>query len=130
MSRQFVSLSTIVVREYDEAIEYYVNTLGFRLREDTPLGSTKRWIVVSLDDGNSHGILLALATNDAQRARIGDQTGGRVAFFLQTEDFETSYSTLRERGVNFCESPRQEAYGTVAVFADLYGNLWDLVQLG
>jgi len=117
-----------VVGDYDEAIDYYVRTLGFALREDTPLGSGKRWVVVEPQGGAGSGLLLAKAANDRQRQAVGQQTGGRVFLFLHTDDFQRDYAAYRERGVTFMEGPRQEAYGTVAVFTDLYGNRWDLIE--
>jgi len=121
-----VGLVTVVVREYDEAVRFYVDALGFELREDSVLPGGKRWIVVGPPDGTA--VLLARAATAAQRLRVGDQTGGRVAFFLDTDDFLAEYERLRATGVRFVEPPRQEVYGTVAVFQDLYGNRWDLVE--
>jgi len=121
-----VGLVTVVVREYDEAVRFYVDALGFELREDSVLPGGKRWIVVGLPGGTA--VLLARAATAAQRLRVGDQTGGRVAFFLDTDDFLAEYERLRAAGVRFVEPPRQEVYGTVAVFQDLYGNRWDLVE--
>ena len=123
-----VALVTLVVADYDAAIAWYTGVLGFRLLEDTPLGAGKRWVVVAPQDGASTALLLALAADDAQAARIGDQTGGRVAFFLHTDDFARDHAAMQARGVDFLEAPRREAYGTVAVFADLYGNRWDLLE--
>ena len=127
-SRLKISLSTLVVPDYDLAINYFVDTLGFHLREDTRLNVDKRWIVVSPSRSDGHGLLLAKASTDMQREHIGDQTGGRVAFFLTTDDFDETYKELRGRGVEFCEEPRQESYGRVAVFRDLFGNRWDLIE--
>ena len=118
------------MRDYDEAIAYYVGVLGFRLIEDTPVAAQhKRWVVVAppASDGGA-ALLLARASDDEQASRIGNQTGGRVFLFLHTDDFERDHRTLRERGVTFVREPRQEPYGTVAVFRDLYGNLWDLLE--
>ena len=123
-----VALVTLVVADYDAAIAWYTGVLGFRLLEDTPLGAGKRWVVVAPQDGASTALLLALAVGDGQAARIGDQTGGRVAFFLHTDDFARDHAAMQARGVDFLEAPRREAYGTVAVFADLYGNRWDLLE--
>ena len=117
----------IVVREYDEAIAFYRDALGFELVEDTDLGGGKRWVVVRPAGGGT-ALLLARAATPEQSARVGDQTGGRVFLFLQTDDFGRDYRDLRARGVRFAEAPRDEPYGTVAVFEDLYGNRWDLVQ--
>lgn len=119
---------TLVVRAYDEAIAFYTQMLGFELVEDTDLGAGKRWVLVR-PPGGGVCLLLAQATAPAQLARIGDQTGGRVGFFLHTDDFWRDYANFRAHGVKFCEEPRLETYGTVAVFEDLYGNRWDLLQL-
>lgn len=127
MSR--LALVTLVVRDYDEAIAFYTGSLGFGLVEDTPLDeSGKRWVVVSPGGGNGAALLLARADGNAQEVRTGDQTGGRVAFFLATDDFAADYARMRAAGVTFVQAPRQETYGTVAVFEDLYGNRWDLIQ--
>ncbi len=117
---------TLLVPEYDEAIAYYTGTLGFTLVEDTVLAPGKRFVVVSAGSGAT--LLLARASGPEQVARIGDQTGGRVFLFLHTDDFWRDYNAFAARGVRFTEAPRTEAYGTVVVFADRYGNLWDLVQ--
>jgi len=118
---------TLVVRDYDEAIRFYVDAVGFELREDTDLGGGKRWVVVAPRDGGT-GLLLALASGPDQEARVGDQTGGRVAFFLETTDFAVDHARMLAAGVRFLEEPRHEPYATVAVFEDLYGNTWDLLQ--
>lgn len=123
-----ITLVTLVVGDYDEALAYYVDALGFRLVEDTPLGPTKRWVVVAPPGDDGAALLLATADDDRQRQRIGDQTGGRVAFFLLTDDFGRDHARMTAAGVRFLESPRTEPYGTVAVFVDLYGNRWDLLQ--
>jgi catechol 2,3-dioxygenase-like lactoylglutathione lyase family enzyme len=123
-----LALSTLVVRDYNEAIRFFIDQLGFHLIADRPLEPGKRWVVVAPDRSGAGGLLLARAVNAAQQQAVGQQTGGRVAFFLTTADFETSYQLFRERGVQFCEVPRHEPYGTVAVFLDLYGNRWDLIQ--
>jgi len=117
----------VLVRDYDEAIGFYVATLGFDLVEDTPLPGGKRWVLVGPKGAETH-LLLARAADEAQAARIGDQTGGRVFLFLETDDFDRDRRRFAERGVRFLEEPRREAYGFVAVFEDLYGNRWDLVQ--
>lgn len=114
----------LLVREYDEAIAYFTEKLGFELIEDTRIDDEKRWVVVSPGAGTR--ILLARATGE-QRARVGDQAGGRVFLFLRSDDFWSDYEKMRARGVHFCEQPRCETYGTVAVFEDLYGNRWDLL---
>jgi catechol 2,3-dioxygenase-like lactoylglutathione lyase family enzyme len=123
-----LGLVTLVVRDYDEAIAWFVEALGFELVEDRPLGGEKRWVVVAPRGGAGASLLLARASCEEQRARIGDQTGGRVALFLETDDLRRDHEHMRARGVLFEEEPREEAYGTVAVFRDLYGNRWDLLQ--
>lgn len=127
---QRIGLVTLVVRNYDEAIAYYVGKLGFELVENTPLDAVKRWVVVSPPGGIGCGLLLAQATGESQAKAVGDQTGGRVFLFLYTDDFARDYRVYRERGVSFAEAPRREAYGMVAVFTDLYGNRWDLIEPG
>lgn len=122
-----LALIALVVKDYDEAITFYRDKLGFRLVEDTVQSATKRWVVMSPADGSCQ-ILLAKATNEEQNKSIGHQTGGRVFLFLHTDDFETDYQRMIDRGVHFVRPPSQEVYGTVAVFEDLYGNLWDLIQ--
>lgn len=117
----------LVVREYDEAIDYFTRVLGFTLVEDTPLSPGKRWVRVAPDHAET-SLLLARAATPEQASRIGNQTGGRVFLFLGTEDFWRDYRALKARGVKFIEEPREEPYGTVVVFEDLYGNKWDLVQ--
>lgn len=117
---------TLVVRDYDEAIRWFVGALGFVVHEDTPLSAEKRWVVVGPPDGGAR-LLLAKASGTAQQARVGDQTGGRVAFFLETDDFATTRDRMAGAGIRFTEAPRAERYGTVAVFEDLYGNRWDLI---
>jgi len=122
-----IALVTVVVADYDEAIAFYTERLGFVVVEDRDLGDGKRWIVVGPGDGSA-GLLLARAADDWQLARVGDQTGGRVGFFLETDDFDRDHAAMQAAGVTFLEEPRREPYGTVAVFADLYGNLFDLIQ--
>jgi catechol 2,3-dioxygenase-like lactoylglutathione lyase family enzyme len=126
---QFISSVALVVRDYDEAISYYVDQLGFELVADTDLGNGKRWVQISPSAGGTR-LLLARAAAPEQVARIGDQTGGRVFLFLTTDDFSRDYHALQQRGVHFTEPPRQESNGTVAIFADLYGNRWDLIEYG
>ncbi|MEV7320885.1 VOC family protein [Streptomyces sp. NPDC093970] len=124
-----VALVTLVVRDYDEAIAFYTGALGFRLVEDAPRPDGSRWVVVApgaAEQGT--GLLLARAKGDGQRARVGDQTGGRVGFFLHTDDFARDHARMTAAGVTFLEEPRHEPYGSVAVFQDLYGNRWDLLQ--
>ena len=127
MTRQSLAHVALVVRDYDEAIDFYVDKLGFILTRDDDMGGGKRWVVVT-PPGSQGGLLLAKAVGDAQIARIGDQTGGRVGFFLHTDDFDGDHARMSAAGVKFLEAPRREAYATVAVFEDLYGNRWDLLQ--
>lgn len=117
----------IVVDDYDRAIEYYTSKLGFTLVEDTPQPG-KRWVVVTPNPESDCNLLLARASNDRQETFIGNQCGGRVFLFLQTDDFWRDYDAMKVAGVQFCEEPREEEYGTVVVFEDLYGNRWDLFQ--
>ncbi|MER6560428.1 VOC family protein [Streptomyces sp. NPDC001027] len=127
MSR--IALVTLVVDDYDEAIRFYTEALGFRLVEDEPRPGGARWVVVRPGDGRGGtGLLLARAKGEGQRARVGDQTGGRVGFFLHTDDFAGDHARMLAAGVTFLEEPRHEPYGSVAVFQDLYGNRWDLLQ--
>ncbi|MYS44880.1 VOC family protein [Streptomyces sp. SID5998] len=128
-----VALVSLVVDDYDEAVRFYTEALGFRLVEDTARPDGSRWVVVApgpAGEGEDTGtaLLLARAKGDTQRARIGDQTGGRVGFFLHTDDFARDHARMLSAGVTFLEEPRHEPYGTVAVFQDLYGNRWDLLQ--
>jgi catechol 2,3-dioxygenase-like lactoylglutathione lyase family enzyme len=123
-----LSQLALVVRDYDEAIAYFVDVLGFQLLEDTPLSPEKRWVRVAPAGGAGAGLLLARAATPEQEARIGDQTGGRVFLFLLTDDFSRDYTAFLSRGVAFTETPRHEEYGRVVVFRDLYGNKWDLVE--
>ncbi|MFI8491113.1 VOC family protein [Streptomyces rubrogriseus] len=124
-----IALVALVVDDYDEAIRFYTEALGFRLAEDTPRPDGSRWVVVE-PGGPAAGtaLLLARAKGGAQRARVGDQTGGRVGFFLHTDDFARDHARITAAGVTFLEEPRHEPYGSVAVFQDLYGNRWDLLQ--
>ncbi|GGW41105.1 hypothetical protein GCM10010503_16590 [Streptomyces lucensis JCM 4490] len=124
-----VALVTLVVDDYDEAIRFYTEALGFRLAEGAPRPDGSRWVVVEPGGGTAAtALLLARAKGEGQRARVGDQTGGRVGFFLHTDDFARDHARMRDAGVTFLEQPRHEPYGTVAVFQDLYGNRWDLLQ--
>jgi catechol 2,3-dioxygenase-like lactoylglutathione lyase family enzyme len=125
---QHLSLVSLVVADYDEAIAFFTAALDFELCEDTPLGGGKRWVVVRPSGGAGSGLLLARADGPAQMARIGDQTGGRVFLFLETDDFDRDHARMTAAGVRFVEEPRHEAYGVVAVFEDLCGNRWDLIQ--
>lgn len=127
MSQKLAHIA-IVVTDYDEAIEYYTTKLGFVLAEDTKLSDVKRWVVVASRGGNGCSLLLAKAANDAQQSRVGDQTGGRVFLFLHTDDFTGDYERMKKAGVEFTEEPRNESYGRVVVFKDLYGNKWDLIE--
>jgi catechol 2,3-dioxygenase-like lactoylglutathione lyase family enzyme len=119
----------VVVADYDEALAFYTEKLEFELVEDTQLSETKRWVVVR-PPGSECAVLLAKAANPLQMSRVGDQTGGRVFLFLQTDDFWMDYERLRSAGVEFVRAPEEAEYGTVAVFKDLYGNLWDLISAG
>jgi catechol 2,3-dioxygenase-like lactoylglutathione lyase family enzyme len=125
---QRIAAVTLVVRDYDEAVAWFTGVLGFALVEDTALSPDKRWVVVAPPGSDGPRLLLARAATPEQAARIGDQTGGRVFLFLHTDDFARDFDALTARGVAFVEAPRQESYGTVAVFEDLWGNRWDLVQ--
>ena len=128
-ARQSIGLAALVVRQYDEALEFYVGTLGFRLVEDIPIPEqAKRWVVVAPPGSTESRLLLARAVGDEQASRIGNQTGGRVFLFLYTDDFWRDFHAYKARGVVFVREPKEESYGTVAVFRDLYGNLWDLVE--
>jgi catechol 2,3-dioxygenase-like lactoylglutathione lyase family enzyme len=127
--KQSLALTALVVREYDEALAFYVGTLGFTLVEDRYVPEQdKRWVVVAPPGSTGSGLLLARAVGDEQKSRIGNQTGGRVFLFLDTDDFWRDYEAYRSRGVVFVREPSEQPYGTVAVFRDLYGNLWDLVE--
>ena len=133
MAQRIGSVS-LLVRDYDEAIAYYTRVLGFRLVEDTPLAPGKRWVLVAppaASDDHAAGtcLLLARAKKPAELAAVGNQSGGRVFLFLQTDDFRRDHAAFVARGVEFLEEPRTESYGLVAVFCDLYGNKWDLLQL-
>jgi catechol 2,3-dioxygenase-like lactoylglutathione lyase family enzyme len=126
---QSIGLVALVVRDYDEAIEFYVDKVGFRLLEDTYIAAQdKRWVVVAPPGNRGAQLLLAKAADNKQTARVGNQTGGRVFLFLHTDDFERDHKALQARGVEFVRAPKVESYGTVAVFKDLYGNMWDLIQ--
>jgi catechol 2,3-dioxygenase-like lactoylglutathione lyase family enzyme len=126
---QHLGYVALVVRDYDEAIKFYTQSLGFQLIEDTDLGDAKRWVRVRPPESTGTDLLLARAVNAEQASRIGNQTGGRVFLFLHTNDFWGDYRAMTERGVKFCRPPSEESYATVAVFEDLYGNQWDLLQL-
>jgi len=124
-----IACVSLVVRDYDEAIAFYTGPLGFRLVEDTRLSHSKRWVVVAPRGSGGTNLVLAKAATPRQEGRIGDQTGGRVGFFLHTDDFVRDHCAMKSRGVRFVEEPRTEPYGTVAIFEDLYGNRWDLLEL-
>ena len=126
---QALGLVSVVVRDYDEALGFDVGVLGFELIKDTPVPEQdKRWVVVRPPGARHGGILLARASDEEQAGHVGNQTGGRVFLFLYTDDFERDYAAFRDRGVDFVRPPREMPYGTVAVFRDLYGNLWDLLE--
>ena len=127
MTRSIASL-TLVVRDYDEAISFFTNTLRFTLVEDEPLGADKRWVVVAPPGAQGASLLLGKAATPEQLAHVGNQTGGRVFLFLRTSDFWDDYRHMQAQGVRFAEEPRTEPYGLVVVFFDLYGNKWDLVN--
>ena len=124
---QTIASLTLLVPDYDAGIAFYVGALGFDLLEDTELSETKRWVRVAPKCAET-ALLLAQADGDAQEAAIGNQTGGRVGFFLHTDDFERDHAAMLAKSVTFREAPRYEAYGTVAVFEDPFGNLWDLIE--
>jgi lactoylglutathione lyase len=126
---QNISNIALVVESYDDAIEFYTQKLNFQLIEDTDLGDGKRWVQISPPNSTGTNLLLAKASNDEQRKSIGNQAGGRVFLFLQTNDFWRDYHQMKSQGVEFSEEPRVEEYGTVVVFKDLYGTQWDLLQL-
>lgn len=126
--QQYLAAVSLVVHDYDEAIAFYTRKLSFTIVEDTPMSETKRWVVIAPPGTTGCNILLAKAANDAQKAAVGNQTGGRVFLFLHTDNFARDYTRMQEAGVEFIESPRQEAYGTVVVFKDLYGNKWDMIE--
>ncbi len=125
--KQTLASVAIVVKDYDEAISFYTKQLGFDLIEDTVLSETKRWVLVSPKNSDGCKIILAKAANEGQQSRIGNQTGGRVFLFLHTDDFWRDYNDYKAKGIEFIREPVKEAYGTVSVFKDLYGNLWDLI---
>jgi len=128
MAQQTLAAVTVVVPEYDVGLAYYTGVLGFDLIEDSDLGNGKRWVLVAPKGSKACRLLLARAKGEAQEAAIGNQTGGRVGFFLYTDDFETDYTQYKEAGVDFQEEPRDEPYGKVVVFRDAFGNQWDFIQ--
>jgi catechol 2,3-dioxygenase-like lactoylglutathione lyase family enzyme len=125
---QRIAHIALVVRDYDEAIRFYTEKLNFTLVEDTVLSETKRWVLVRPGHPQSCNLLLARAASEEQRSRVGNQTGGRVFLFLYTDDFNRDYDRMIEQGITFVRPPAKEEYGTVAVFEDLYGNLWDFIE--
>lgn len=125
---QNIAHTALVVRDYDEAIQFYTQQLDFELIEDTILSETKRWVLVKPRGSGYSSLLLAKAATDEQVTRIGNQTGGRVFLFLSTDNFERDYHHLLAKGITIIREPSEEVYGTVCVFADLYGNYWDLIQ--
>lgn len=126
--RQHLALTALLVRDYDEAIRFFVEALGFELREDAPQEAGKRWVVVAPCGSKESGLLLAKAVGDEQAQAVGRQGGGRVFLFLETDDFARDYAAYTAHGVHFVRPPSNEAYGVVAVFEDLYGNRWDLIE--
>jgi catechol 2,3-dioxygenase-like lactoylglutathione lyase family enzyme len=128
MMNQQIAHIALVVDDYDDAIKFYTKKLNFILIEDTVLSETKRWVIIAPQGSGSCSLLLAKAANEEQDTRVGNQTGGRVFLFLYTDDFWRDYKTMQEKGISFVREPKVEEYGTVAVFKDLYGNLWDLIE--
>ncbi len=126
--KQFIAHIALVVKDYDEAIEFYTGKLGFTLEEDTVLSESKRWVLVKPPGSGDCSLLLAKAAKPEQDAAIGNQTGGRVFLFLFTDDFDRDYKNMLKEGIHFVRPPATEEYGRVAVFEDLYGNLWDLIE--
>lgn len=126
--KQYIAQFALVVKDYDEAIDFYTQKLNFELIEDTKQSEEKRWVVVKPKGATETAILLAKASNQEQESRVGNQTGGRVFLFLYTDDFWREYNQMQEKGIKFIREPKEEIYGTVAVFEDLYGNLWDLLE--
>ena len=125
---QHLALISLLVRDYDEAIAFYVGKLNFTLIEDTIMSESKRWVVVRPPGESVTSLLLAKAANEDQQSRVGNQTGGRVFLFLHTDDFDRDFQHMKEQGIEFVRGPVKEPYGMVAVFKDLYGNLWDFIQ--
>jgi catechol 2,3-dioxygenase-like lactoylglutathione lyase family enzyme len=126
--QQFIAHLALVVYDYDEAINFYIQKLGFRLLEDIALSASKRWVIVAPPGNGDCSILLAKANGPEQLKAVGNQTGGRVFLFLYTDNFYRDYQSMLEKGIHFVRQPVKEVYGTVAVFEDLYGNLWDLIE--
>ncbi len=128
MANQHISKVALLVRDYDEALSFYIDKLGFEKLEDTTLSETKRWVVIKPPASEECGLLLARAVGERQLGAVGNQTGGRVFMFLYTDNFERDFQLFKSKGVRFVRPPKMESYGKVAVFEDLYGNLWDLIQ--
>jgi catechol 2,3-dioxygenase-like lactoylglutathione lyase family enzyme len=126
--KQHIAHIALVVDDYDKAIEFYTQKLNFNLIEDTVLSETKRWVLVAPNGSSQCKLLLAKAASEEQQSRVGNQTGGRVFLFLYTDNFERDYNKMKSKGIEFVRPPSKESYGTVAVFKDLYGNLWDLIE--
>jgi catechol 2,3-dioxygenase-like lactoylglutathione lyase family enzyme len=126
--KQRIAQIALVVDDYDEALEFYINKLHFRLIEDTLLSASKRWVLIAPAGTDSCCLLLAKAANEEQKLRVGNQTGGRVFLFLHTDDIKRDYQRMLKDDIHFVRTPTEEEYGTVAVFEDLYGNLWDLIE--
>lgn len=126
--KQYIAQFALVVKDYDQAIEFYTKKLNFELIEDTKLSEEKRWVLIKPKGAYETAILLAKAANYEQESRVGNQTGGRVFMFLYTDDFWRDYNQMQEKGIKFIRAPKEEVYGIVAVFEDLYGNLWDLLE--
>ena len=126
--KQGLAHIALVVADYDEAIAFYTKQLDFTLIEDTVISETKRWVLVAPPGSNGSQLLLAKAANEEQTSRVGNQTGGRVFLFLYTDNFQRDYISMLKKGIEFVREPITEPYGTVAVFKDLYGNLWDLIE--
>ena len=127
MKQQIAHIS-LVVKDYDEAIRFYTKKLNFIVKEDTVLSETKRWVIISPPGSDGCSLLLAKAASEEQKTRIGNQTGGRVFLFMHTDDIKRDYSNMKEQGISFTREPVEEVWGTVAVFKDMYGNLWDLIE--
>jgi catechol 2,3-dioxygenase-like lactoylglutathione lyase family enzyme len=128
MNQQIIHIA-LVVKDYDEAIAFYTQKLNFDLIEDTVMSETKRWVLVAPKGTGGTALLLAKGVGEEQQSRIGNQTGGRVFLFLKTDDFDRDYKAMLEKGIQFVREPQEQDYGKVAVFADLYGNLWDLIEM-
>ena len=125
---QEIAHITLVVNDYDEALQFYIDKLNFKLVEDTVLSETKRWVLIAPNGTATCCLLLAKAANEEQISRVGNQTGGRVFLFLYTDDFEKDHIAMKQKGIEFIREPVEEKWGRVAVFKDLYGNLWDLIE--